>query len=225
MLITSLIVRNEADRPWLQRCLLKASEYSDKIVILDDRSDDNGRTEELCRCFDKVVFYESPLEKPWYAVHQSDFRIHQWEAVRRNASLGDWILALDSDNVFEESFKANLPELMSSSFDWFQFQLLDLWDLGHYRTDGWWSPLIQCMFRYKDEPADWPRAIMHVPLLPGYVLRNTNGSVRRDIRLLHYGWVEEEKRANKVEFYKERCDGDNLRHALSVLEPPTLAEV
>jgi glycosyltransferase involved in cell wall biosynthesis len=225
MLITTLIVRNEAARPWLRTCLTKASEYSDKIVILDDKSDDNRATEELCRSFSKVIFRESPFNEARYSIHQSDFRITQWDYTREVAKEGDWILALDSDNVFEDNFKSELEGLMKSSYDWFQFRLLDLWDDKHYRSDGWWSPLIECMFRFKDEPANWPRAIMHVPLLPGYILSSSNGCVRRDIRLLHYGWIEEEKRASKVEFYKTRCDGDNLKHALSVLEPAQLAEV
>jgi len=225
MLITTLIVRNEALRPWLKNCLIKASEYSDKIVILDDKSDDDGQTKDLCKSFPKVIFYESVFDKPWFPIHQSDFRIQQWDLTRQNAKEGDWILALDSDNVFEDSFKKELPGLMSSTYDWFQFQLLDLWDKEHYRNDGWWSPLIQCMFRFKNEPANWPRATMHVPLLPGYVLSSSNGCVRKDIRLLHYGWIEKEKRDSKVEFYKARCTGDNLRHALSVLEPAQLAEV
>jgi glycosyltransferase involved in cell wall biosynthesis len=218
-----MIVRNEASKPWLKMTLEAASTYVDKFVILDDKSDDNGKTKELCLSFPKVMFFDSPYAINMYPIDEGAFRVTQWDYTRAHAREGDWILALDSDDVFEEKFKQELPSLMSSSYDFYRFRILDMWDMENYRKDGLWSPYITCLFKYKNEPAGFAGK-MHIPLLPKYILGSTNGCTRDDIRLRHYGWVDEYSRESKVKFYVERSEGFNIDHALSVLQPATLAK-
>jgi glycosyltransferase involved in cell wall biosynthesis len=225
-IVCTMIVRNEAKSPHLRRTIESVYGAVDKFMILDDNSDDGGATAELCQSFPKVVFRKSPYAIPMFPVDEGGFRVTQWDYTRALCQPGDWVLALDADEELEPSFNATADELMASSYDWFRFRILDMWTKTAYRTDGYWSPVKEVFFRYRDEPAGFAGK-MHIPMLPAYILNSQNGTERRDIRIIHWGWIDEAKRFAKQQFYLDgRCRYDSDRtHALSITQPATVKEL
>ena len=222
-----MIVRNEAKSPYLRRAIESVYGAVEKFMILDDNSDDYEATSMLCRSFPKVVFRYSPYAIPMYPEDEGLFRVTQWNYTRELCKPGDWVLALDADEELEKSFGEHADELMASSYDWFRFRLLDMWTKTAYRTDGYWSPVKEVFFRYQDQPAGFAGK-MHIPMLPAYIRDSQNGMERRDIRLIHWGWLDEAKREAKQKFYLS--DGhwlyDSDRdHALSITQPATVEEM
>lgn len=225
-IIASMIVRNEAHSSYFVKVLDSIACVADHVMILDDRSDDGGATALVCRSFPNVTFCVSPFEAPMYPVNEPKLREVQWSKTREMAKEGDWILALDADEELEKSFISKVKELTSSQYDWFRFRLLDMWSPTTYRVDGYWSPVKEVFFRYKNFPAELPtNAVMHVPLLPKYITSSNNGIERRDIRIVHWGWANEVKRLAKQQFYLDgRAVGFDLEHAKTITNPATVEE-
>jgi len=218
--ICQLMVRNEADR-YLTRMLDNASKFADKIMVLDDLSDD--KTEEICRSYPKVEFHKSPFDKPMFGVDESQLRNLQWEMTRKIAKEGDWIISQDADETFSDSFIKELPALMAGKFDWYCVRLLDMWSETQYRVDGYWSPLITRLFRFKNESFGYVGNI-HCGCVPAFVGKNNNGTARSDLFLNHWGWARQDDKERKYEFYLQRATGINLEHAHSIFMPATLKD-
>jgi len=224
-IVASMIVRNEAHNSYFVKVLTSITDAVDYVMILDDKSDDGGATRSVCRSFPNILFRESPFDVPMYPINEPKFREVQWQKTCEIAKDGDWILALDADEEIEKSFTLKVKELMASEHDWFRFRLLDMWSPTTYRVDGYWSPVKEVFFRYKNLPAELPTAVNHVPLLPKYIVDSANGTERRDIKIIHWGWANEDKRLAKQQFYLDgRADGVNLEHAKSITTPATVEE-
>jgi hypothetical protein len=224
-IICSMIVRNEGGNAYFRRAIDAIHENVDRIMILDDKSDDDNKTKMFCLSYPKIFFKESPFDVPMYPINEPKLREVQWEETRKLSQEGDWILALDADEEMECLFPMKIEELMKADCDWYRFRLLDMWDENSYRTDGYWSPVKEVFFRYKDLPAELPQGNMHIPLLPKYILDSQKGIERRDVRIIHWGWANEKKRLEKQKFYLDgRAEGVNLEHAKSITDPATLKE-
>ncbi|GAI70541.1 unnamed protein product, partial [marine sediment metagenome] len=52
---------------------------------------------------------------------ESKLRTELWEEVRKLKP--EWVLTQDADELFDNSFKERLPELLNSKFDWIAFRL------------------------------------------------------------------------------------------------------
>lgn len=218
-IIAQLMVKNEADR-YLKRVLDNVSKFADKILVLDDRSTD--KTEEICRSYPKVTFFTSPFDQSMFGIDESKLRNVQWDLTRRFAKEGDWIISQDADETFSDSFIKELPELIKTDkYDWYSVRLLDMWNENEYRVDGYWSPLITRLFRYKDMPFGFAGAI-HCGCVPHYVAESNNGAARSDLFLNHWGWAKDADKERKYEFYLQRATGINLEHAHSIFMAPKL---
>lgn len=217
-LLVQMIVRNE-ENGHLKEVLTSISEYADKIVILDDASTD--KTPEICASFPKVIL-KCRKGKPLWPINESKLRTELWEEVRKLKP--EWVLTQDADELFDNSFKERLPELLNSKFDWIAFRLCDMWTEDSYRIDGYWSPTFRRLFRFRDEPFAIKGKI-HAGCIPRYIIESNHGTCCIDIRVKHFSWMGEENRKEKQKLYsKIPMTGLNLEHFRSVSKPAWLKE-
>ncbi len=195
----SMIVKNEADR-YLPQVLIAAREYIHAAVIIDDGSTDN--TMQVCRELLQgipLILIENNQSK---FHNEITLRMQQWnETINTNP---EWILFLDADEIFEESFKNYLPNLLSQyEYDVFFFRLYDFWNMTHYREDQYWyahQTYRPFLLRYnKDFNYIWPNLAQHCGRMPQNV-----GCLKvgySHLRLKHYGWAKYDDRVSKYNRY------------------------
>lgn len=127
----------------------------------------------------------------------------QWEETLK---LGpDWILFLDADEIFEDSFKKNIKALLASdsSVDVYKFRLFDMWNDKCYRSDDIWNAHLRYepyLLRFRREiPYIFEEKAQHCGRMPRNVkyLKSKNS----DFRLKHLGWISDEIRKEKFNRY------------------------
>jgi glycosyltransferase involved in cell wall biosynthesis len=199
MIRLSMIVKNEEDR-YLTRVLESALRYVDDAVIIDDASTDG--TAALCRkllrnipC--RVIENTEPkFHNEW------ELRYQQWtESTSDNP---DWLLFLDADEIFEDSFEEGVKELTADEGCWlYSFRLYDFWNEEHYRDDTFWKAHYvyrPFLLRYnQDYPYSFKRTNQHCGRMPFNVFEQPNQVSH--YRVKHYGWAKEEDRIAKYERY------------------------
>lgn len=222
-LIAQMIVRNEEHR-FLKDVIAKACLWADKIIVVDDCSTDG--TFQICQSFaPKVEVYAHTFGRSMFGEDESALREFLWQKVRRVASEGDWIVSLDADEEFDTTFTQWGPSFTRSSgnYDYVTFKLADMWTPTQYRVDGYWSPLITRMFRYQNQPFG-VTGKLHAGCIPAYVWQTKNQYMRSHIRLKHLGWIRDEDKKRKAEFYLQKSTGINLVHAKTIFQKPTLKD-
>ncbi len=216
----SMIVKNEENR-YLRRVLESAKAYIDDAVIIDDGSSDG--TVSLCREVLRGVPHviveneESRFSDEWI------LRRQQWdESIKGDP---EWILFLDADEIFEDSFSCGVKELTENEgIDLYSFRLYDFWDEEHYREDDLWCShqfYRPFLLRYiKDFPYQFNQRSQHSGRMPQNVFQ-----LRNDVshyRVKHYGWANQEDRVNKYNRYL-KLDPDGLFGSMpqyeSILDP------
>lgn len=205
--------------------LAHATSFVDEIVVLGDAPKD--KTPEICRSYQNLRYHDSGYEASIFAQGFGMSRLYEdlWELLRRYAKAGDWILALDVDQRLNDRFLQALrrrQELLS--YDWIGSRLLDLWEPGYYRCDGYWSPLVARLFRFKDV-AYGRKMTRHASNLPAYLDSEKNGVTYEDFHIYHDGWIlSPEERLKKQAFYLslDVPGSINYQHAASITKPPIL---
>lgn len=214
----SMIVHNEADR-YLEKVLKSARKYASNFVIIDDASTDN--TVEVCEKVLKGVKHKIVKNKTSLFKNEYKLRMLQWnETIKENP---DWIMFLDADEEFEESFNSDFMYLLKNkNIDVYQFRLYDMWNEEEYREDELWNPNVyrpfliryQPKFRYKFKHTN-----QHCGRLPYNVYKQN--IVNSVYRVKHYGWMKEMDRKKKYDRYK-KLDPEgkygNLKQYESILD-------
>jgi GT2 family glycosyltransferase/2-polyprenyl-3-methyl-5-hydroxy-6-metoxy-1,4-benzoquinol methylase/glycosyltransferase involved in cell wall biosynthesis/Flp pilus assembly protein TadD len=201
--IGMLRIKNE--EKWIAKVLEKASPIVSGFVILDDGSTDN--TPAICGTFSKVLRYD----------RQEEERVDEARDKNRllKAALSydpDWILALDGDEVLEDSAVSAIPKLLSSApsdVTVIGVDFLYMWDSDDaYRVDG--------KYRGINHPRLFKVSGLGIPsdnlafsstqhgsnFHCGSVPSNMPGRVFvSDIKVKHYGYFESEQRERKKAFY------------------------
>ncbi|MFZ2538974.1 MAG: glycosyltransferase [Oscillospiraceae bacterium] len=199
-LTLSMVVKNESGR-YLKDVLAKLNGVIDEAVIIDDASTDN--TIEIChQMLPNIPLHIVKNETSMFK-NEIELRKKQWsETIKTNP---DWILNLDADEIFENSFYENIKSLINQeNIDVYLFRLYDMWDKNHYREDQYWCahnyyrPFLmrfQPNFAYK-----WLETPQHCGRLPINIL--SLPKCTSQYRLKHYGWACPEDRKSKYERYK-----------------------
>lgn len=152
-LVSALLVKNEADR-YLERVIRRCWEYSDKVLVLNDRSNDNSAA--LAKKLGCLVRTRSVLHgDAWGKETSARQELWQWMCEE-----GDWGIVTDADMLL-----AGDPQVIRAlCWSWdavaWSFVLADLWDSETtYRVDGPWSvgPSVPrpWLFRVGAAPEGW----------------------------------------------------------------------
>lgn len=219
-IVAMMPVRNESMR-YLKRVLEHMSQWVDKIVVLDDCSEDD--TVKLARSFEKAVVYEN--ERPLFAEDESALRSRLWNlTIKENPG---WIAAIDADEIMEDRIIDEVRFLIDQDYyDAIYFRVFDFWaSQTHYRKDGGWDPWAKFwpfMVRYKpDINYFWPRKEIHGGRFPSPC--EGFAPYYSDIRLKHYGWANEKEHYNKFLFYRQKdlkLFGNIRPHTQSIMISP-----
>jgi glycosyltransferase involved in cell wall biosynthesis len=220
-IICQMIVHNEADR-YLRQVLEGACKWADSIIIVDDYSTDN--TVEICKQFGtKVQISQLSYGRSMFSEDESKLREGLWELVRKEAQEGDWIVSLDADEEFSYNFSDWLHKFINDDpkYNCVTFKLCDMWTSTQYRVDGLWSPLITRAFKYENKPVGLTGTI-HCGCIPSYVWATKQEYTYTSVKLKHLGWIRDEDKDRKHDFYIKKATGINLLHAQSIKHIPLL---
>ncbi len=226
-LITTMIVRNEADR-YLPEVLSEAETYSDKIIVLDDCSTDN--TVDVCEDHGATVYqHDEGRSIFWEKEHA--LREYLWKQILpREAHTGDWILTLDADEIMADQFKLSLPKLMlQDNINTYTMRFWESWGEKYkVRVDGTWNPLgkeTPLMTRFLPQVNyRFPRIGLHCGRLP---MNIATPVVPSGCGVLHLGWANPEEHEEKIKRYTENDPNPHpqmMQHYKSMREEPTLID-
>ncbi len=224
--VLSMVVHNEAGK-YLKTILENAKQYVDAVLIIDDASTDNTVEE----CEEVLKDFPHNIVKNKVSLFSQEYKLRrlQWdETVKMKPT---WILTLDADEIPEKDFKQKLNAMINNKdIDIFNFRLFDLWNDKQYRSDSLWNShnnYRTYLVRYQPKmKVKYLKKNQHCGTFP-YTIRFLP-SANVDVRIKHYGWVDEESRKAKYERYmKLDADGKfgNLAQYKSILdEKPNLID-
>lgn len=187
------ILRIKNGLPFVKPCLSKLEELVDEIIVLDNGSTDG--TLENYKDFKKIVeiIYTKDFDEG------RDKNLLLTAAKKRKP---DWILMIDSDEIFEKNLnRLTIEKYMRSRYNRVYFRLCHFCDQQYFRID---------------------RPILYLTLLPlRSMWRNINnrgffsdlkihtGNVHginepyhiSPYRIKHYGYIDPAKNKNKLDLY------------------------
>lgn len=197
-LVTSYTCKNPDD--YFYESLFKSIEFSDSVCVTFDNDPLINQ---------KAGLLLNPKVHVFNITHEAN------ETERRNIATNnalnlnpDWILSLDSDEVMEPKctyeFMHRLLNHPNPHVKYIGFSFLNFWDdEAHWRTDGIFGRMAGPRL-FKVEP----NQVLYSPHPLGFHVSHTphpvSGSTRYcSARILHYGYVAEDQREKKYEFYSE----------------------
>ena len=225
-LICAMIMKDESSR-YLTEVLKEANRYSDKIVILDDNSTDNSI--EIAEKLKARVYTHNDESLFWKQEHT--LREYLWrEILPREADPGDWILALDADEILAEQFRISKDILLrQENVNTYFFQIWEAWgDRNQIRIDGTWNPAgkhTPMLTRFLPQVNyQFPSIGLHCGRLP----MNAQGpAIPSGCSVLHLGWANPDEHADKINKYTEMDKNPHptmKAHYESMLKEPETVE-
>jgi glycosyltransferase involved in cell wall biosynthesis len=214
-MIALLRVKNEAR--WIEQALYSALQVCARALVLDDHSQD--RTVECCAAFPDVTVIASPFND-LNEVRDKNYLLELVERSAELTALADWVLMIDGDEVLSPRSAPALWKAMVGDVQSLSLRIVYLWDReDQVRVDGgygrFWRP---SAFRFRP-------GLRFVPLgaaAGGFHCSNAPAAtwpgIRRPdgVELLHYGYLHQEDRLRKYEWYNRVDPGnraeDGYRH-------------
>jgi glycosyltransferase involved in cell wall biosynthesis len=193
MIYAMLRIKNEGR--WIRRVLESIDSLCERIVILDDHSEDD--TAAICRSFDKVEILESPFK----GLNETRDKNFLLEKIEKIASPSDYVLAIDGDEELAEDSRSEVGFIaMAGQADVYRFQVLYLWDgPDRVRIDGVYGNFRRgSMFRHVRGMrfASSNGGGFHCGNVPGL-----RPAADCDARLLHWGYAYRDDRLRKFRWY------------------------
>lgn len=221
MIIAQMVGKNEAGR-YLSTVLAKIRPIVDIIVFTDDRSTDD--TVEIAKTYDAFVYTDNPIT---WEEHEGAFRQCAWRNLENHASVGDWVIVFDCDEILYGH--EQLQQLTNQpNFDVIGITFYHMWNETHYRVDKAWAPTLSSrMFKYC-EGGRYRMNALAPGAEPTYVqdmIRMGRFMANSPLRMQHLGYQHREDHQIKYERYMRLDQGQyhSLAHLESILDPnPTL---
>lgn len=222
-LIANMVLRNEEDR-FLEPVLKRLKGIADTIVVTDDASSDNSAY-IAARYADSVI----SLEEPLFTSDEGALRQLSWEHVSNFAKQGDWILAIDADEMLygEEHLRDYMEHTQK---DVLGITFFHMWNDKQFRVDKLWAPVTSSrLFRFY-RGGEFAKRKLACGSEPTYVrdaVLRGNFDMHTPFRMKHLGYVRNEDKLAKYERYMELDGGayHNRIHLESILDPnPTLID-
>lgn len=215
-----MVGRNEANK-YLPRVLERLKNQVDEIVFTDDCSDDN--TADVASNFAHV--YKTP--KPMFTVHEGRLRKYAWLNLENHASEGDWIIAIDCDEMLYDASDIediNIRKVLNASEkDVVNVRFYHMWNENQYRVDKLWTPNNSTrIFRYLSGGTFRDRALA-CGAEPTYVLdlvNQRNFWLNSNLVMQHLGYIRDEDKQLKYQRYSNLDGGKfhNLNHINSIVD-------
>jgi len=204
MIVGAALVRNEAGR-YLERVLENAWQFCQRIVVLDDNSDD--QTPEIAKRMGCNV-HEYPEGEASWGNTEGMARARLWALASSLAGPDGWIYVFDADHEMMGISPEGFQELCSSDYaNAWGFPLWDCWDSDQQmRVDGYWQAHTTArpwLFKAKPEEgfaALWNTRGVHCGHAPmNYPIQGQVAPPGAAIR--HLGYIKEEHRQEKAARY------------------------
>jgi glycosyltransferase involved in cell wall biosynthesis len=222
MLIAQMVAKDEADR-FLEPVLAHLSQIVDMIIFTDDASDDN--TPDIAEAYGAYV---AVLDSPLFRKHEGQLRSLAWEHLESYAKPGDWILAIDADEML---YAPNLRQWMDqNSYDVLGIEFYHMWNETQYRVDKLWAPVTSSrLFRYYPggEFAQRQLACGSEPTYVQTLIQQHRTYWQTGFRMKHLGYARDMDKVAKYQRYMELDGGvfHNRNHLESILDShPTLID-
>ena len=221
-LVSAVLARNEASEDrYLRRVLTRCLEFSDTVVVLDDRSDD--ATPDIAREMGCVVRTRSATDHAWGK--EASARRELWDFACEYATDKDsWLLVNDADQLLIGDVRALCKTKEANAVS---FVLYDLWSETEYREDEfWWAHTNPrpWMFAPTRVPAGWVPEWNTAQIHTGHSPRNFPlvplVAPADAYYWLHYSYARPEHRQAKYAQYMAQANQLNpaqYAHAQSIL--------
>jgi len=220
-IIAQMVGRNEASK-YLPEVLERLKSQVDEIVFTDDCSDDN--TAEIASKYANV--YKTP--KPMFTTHEGRLRRYAWLNLENHAAEGDWIIAIDCDEMLYDSSDISKTEikqiLNSSEKDVVNVRFYHMWNDNQYRVDKLWAPNNSSrIFRFMSGAMFRDRALAcgSEPTYVTDLINQRNYFVNSNLIMQHLGYIKDEDKQSKYERYSTLDGGEfhALNHINSIVDP------
>lgn len=223
-LVAQMVGRNEEDR-YLERVLKHLKTVADEIVFTDDCSTDN--TVQIAKDMGAHV-YQMPEQT--FNKHEGILRNSAWRNLENHAEIGDWVLAIDCDEMLYGAHPdVDIRKMMSRpDVDVIGIKFYHMWNETQYRVDKAWAPNVSSrMFRYfhGGKFADRRLACGSEPAYVQTLIRRHRFLIESGLVMCHLGYVRDEDKISKHERYVTLDGGDfhAMAHIESIVDPePTL---
>lgn len=208
MILGMLRIKNEAR--WIERVLRSILPLCESVLVFDDHSNDG--TAEICRCIEGVEVFDSTF------TGLNESRDKNFLMEKAEAFKPEWILHIDGDEELAPGSQETIRQLTSSvGGSEYRFKILYLWnDANTVRVDGIYANFRRTrLFRFQSGARFYGGmggpANFHCGNAPG-----SRSPWECDAKILHYGYMNQEDRLRKYEFYNRNDPGnpneDGYRH-------------
>lgn len=217
MIIAQMIGRNESSR-FLEEVLQRLSGQVDKIIFTDDCSEDD--TPGIAEKYAEVFSTPEPL----FTKHEGKLRAFAWHNLSQFASEGDWVVAIDCDEMLYSINGSNIRDVLNSSeYDVVNVRFHHMWNEDQYRVDKLWAPNNSSrIFRYLNNGQFLNRELA-CGSEPTYVaewIQRRNFWIDSGLVMQHLGYIRDEDKLAKYERYSNIDGGKfhNLNHINSIID-------
>jgi glycosyltransferase involved in cell wall biosynthesis len=222
MIIAQIVGKNESNR-FLEPVLQRLSTQVDKIIFTDDCSDDN--TAEIASKYAEVF----KTDKTLFTENEGNLRSNAWHNLEKFAKEGDWVVAIDCDEMLYQDRDLDLKHVLDQSpYDVVNVRFYHMWNETQYRVDKLWAPNNSSrIFRFKNGGKFLDRKLA-CGSEPTYVvedIRRRNYWVHSGLVMQHLGYTRDIDKELKHTRYMNLDKGEfhNIKHIESIVDPnPTL---
>lgn len=221
MIYAQMVGRNEEKR-FLEEVLERLSQQVDGIIFTDDCSTDN--TVKIAEKYCHV--YSTPEQL--FTKHEGQLRALAWSNMCQHAKLGDWVIAIDCDEMLYNKNDVNNLDISSvlsnSPYDVVNVRFYHMWNEKQWRTDKLWAPNNSSrIFKFK-ENGGFANRKLACGSEPTYVndwIRQRNFWVDSGLVMKHLGYVRDEDKISKHQRYSTLDGGEfhALNHINSIIDP------
>jgi len=220
-----MVGRNEQGR-FLEDVLCRLSNQVDQIIFTDDCSDDDtfSIAKEYC------LTYQTP--EPLFPKHEGQLRAHAWGNLSQHARVGDWIIAIDCDEMLyrkDDLSSLNIKEVLNKSeFDVVNVKFYHMWNELQYRQDKLWAPNNSSrIFRFRENGGFLNKKLAcgSEPFYVNEWINQRNYWLNSGLIMKHLGYQKDEDKLFKHERYSTLDKGEfhNIKHIESIIDKnPTL---
>ena len=212
-----MVGKNESNR-FLEPVLQRLSTQVDKIIFTDDCSDDD--TAQIASKYAEVF----KTDKTLFTENEGNLRSNAWRNLEKFAKEGDWIVAIDCDEMLYQDTDLDLKYVLDQSpYDVVNVRFYHMWNETQYRVDKLWAPNNSSrIFRYRDNGTFFDKKLA-CGSEPTYVVqwvRQRNYFLHSGLMMQHLGYARDEDKVSKYNRYISIDKGEfhNLQHIESIMD-------